>query len=135
MEINELTQSESRTASSDPRFEQGRSLVGGPVANEPRPRADQLRLATAERIGTLAKAADHAAGDLDASFPQTARFLRDTAAGFGQISNFFRDPKLDDITGLASNVRRKQPAAIVAGLVFVGMGLSWFLRRSEAAPM
>ena len=134
MDLTELEQSQQSGGSADRQI-QGGSLAGVSGAAPPGLRAEQNRHATAERIGTLAKAADHAADDLDASFPQTARFLHDTAAGFEHISNFLHDPKLDDITGLAGNVRRMQPAAIVAGLVLVGMGLSWVFRRSEAAPM
>ncbi|MBV8091448.1 MAG: hypothetical protein JO139_18120 [Alphaproteobacteria bacterium] len=134
MDLTELERSQQISGSADRQVE-GRPLAGVSGAAPARNSAEQHRLATAERIETLAKAADHAAGDLDASFPQTSRFLHDTAAGFEHISNFLHDPKLDDITGLAGNVRRMQPAAIVAGLVLVGMGLSWVFRRSEAAPM
>ena len=130
MELKELEQNQQFGGSADRRMEGG-SLAG--VSAPPQLSAERHRLATAERIGTLSTAAEHAASDLNGSFPQTAHFLHETAAGFGQISNFLRDPKLDDITGLASNVRHMQPAAIVAGLVLVGMGLSWVFRRSEAA--
>ena len=133
MDLTELEGNQQFGGSADRQVEGG-SLDGVSGAAQPRISGEQHRHAAAERIGTLAEAADHAADDLDASFPQTARFLHDTAAGFAQIVNFLRDPKLEDITGLVGNVRRKQPAAIVAGLVLVGMGLSWFLRRSEAAP-
>lgn len=134
MELKELERNPQLGGSVDRQIGGG-SLAGASSAAEPRVSAEQHRHATAERIGTLATAADHAAGDLNGSFPQTARFLHDTAAGFGQISNFLRDPKLDDITQLVSEVRRKQPAAIVTGVVLVAMGLSWFLRRSETAPI
>jgi hypothetical protein len=134
MDLTELERNQQLGGSADRQIE-GRSLAGVSGAAPPRISAEQHRHATAERIGTLAKAADHAAGDLNGSFPQTARFLHDTAAGFEHIADFLRDPKLDDITSLVGDVRRQQPAAIVAGLVLVGMGLSWFLRRSEAAPI
>jgi hypothetical protein len=129
MEVKELAQNKSRDVSSQ-RSEQGRSLVGAPDSNQPRPRADQLRQTTAERIGALAGATNHAAGDLETAFPQTARFLHDTAAGFEHISKFLSEPKLDDITGLIGDIGRRQPAAVVAGLVFAGLALSWFLKSS-----
>jgi hypothetical protein len=132
MEVKELAQNESRSGSVAWSFEQGRSPVGVPAANEPRPRTDQLRQVTAVHIGALAGAANHAAGDLEAAFPQTAHFLHDTAAGFEQISNFLRQPRLDDITALIGNMARRQPAAMVAGVVLIAMGLSWFLYRSES---
>jgi hypothetical protein len=134
MELKELEQNQQFGGSADRRMEGG-SLAAVSDAAQPRISGEQHRHAAAERIGTLAEAADHAADDLDASFPQTARFLHDTAAGFSQIVNFLRDPKLEDIADLVGNVRRKEPAAIVAGLVLIGMGLSWFLRRSEPASI
>jgi hypothetical protein len=82
------------------------------------------------RVGSLATAAHHAAGDLEEQFPQAARYMHDAASGFEHISNLLHDPNLDEVTALISNLGRKQPAAIVAGVVLIGLGLSWFLRHS-----
>jgi len=49
----------------------------------------QQRRATALRIGSLASAGHHAAGDLEEHFPQIARYIHDAAAGFEHISSFF----------------------------------------------
>jgi hypothetical protein len=85
------------------------------------------------RVGSLATAAHHAAGDLEEQFPQAARHMHDAASGFEHISNLLRDPNLDEVAALISNLGRKQPAAIVAGVVLIGLGLSWFLRNSGDA--
>ncbi len=132
MDLKELDRDQSHGGSADRHSEEGRSLVGAASMDQTRPSAEQMRRATAERIGTLAGAAYHAAGDLEAAFPQTARYLHDTAAGFDHISNLLRNPSLDDLATLIGNVRRKEPAAMVAGLVLIGLGLSWFLNRSQS---
>jgi len=90
----------------------------------------QQRRATAMRIGSLATAGHHAAGDLEEHFPQIARYIHDAAAGFEHISSFLRDPNLDEVANFIGNLGRKQPAAVVAGIFLVAVGLSWFLRSS-----
>jgi hypothetical protein len=90
----------------------------------------QQRQATALRIGSLAAAGHHAAGDLEEHFPQIARYINDAAAGFEHISSFLRDPNLDEVANFVGNLGRKQPAAVVAGVFLVAVGLSWLLRSS-----
>jgi hypothetical protein len=90
----------------------------------------QQRRATALRIGSLAAAGHHAAGDLEEHFPQMARYIHDAAAGFEHISSFLRDPNLDEVANFVGNLGRKQPAAVVAGVFLVAVRLSWFLRSS-----
>ena len=90
----------------------------------------QQRRATALRIGSLAAAGHHAAGDLEEHFPQMARYIHDAAAGFEHISSFLRDPNLDEVANFVGNLGRKQTAAVVAGVFLVAVGLSWFLRSS-----
>ena len=90
----------------------------------------QQRRATALRIGSLAAAGHHAAGDLEEHFPRMARYIHDAAAGFEHISSFLHDPNLDEVANFVGNLGRKQPAAVVAGVFLVAVGLSWFLRSS-----
>ena len=90
----------------------------------------QQRRVTALRIGSLATAGHHAADDLDEHFPQIARYIHDAATGFEHISSFLRDPNLDEVANFVGNLGRKQPAAVVAGVFLVAVGLSWFLRSS-----
>ena len=90
----------------------------------------QKRVMTAMRMGSLAAAAHHAAGDLEQQFPQAAGHIKDAAAGFEGIANLLRDPNLDEVAALIGKVGQRQPAAIVAAVVLVGLGLSWFLTNS-----
>jgi hypothetical protein len=126
VEINRLNQAESHSLSKD------LNLKGTRSPELTRETAEQ-RIATAMRVGSLAVAAHHAAGDLDEQFPQAARCMREAASGFERFSNLLRDPNLDEVTTLISNLGRKQPAAIVAGVVLIGLGLSWYLRNSGDA--
>ena len=91
----------------------------------------QQRRATALRMGSLAAAGHHAAGDLEEHFPQVARYIHDAAAGFEHISKFLHDPNLDEVATFVGNLGRKQPAAVVAGAFLVAVGLSWFLKSSN----
>ena len=52
--------------------------------------------------------------------------MREAASGFERFSNLLRDPNLDEVATLISNLGRKQPATIVAGVVLIGLGLSWY---------
>jgi hypothetical protein len=124
MGINQLNQAESHSLSKD------LNLKGTRSPELTRENAEPQRIATAIRMGSLAAAAHHAAGDLDEQFPQAARYMREAASGFERFSNLLRDPNLDAVATLISNLGRKQPAAIVAG---IGLGLSWYLRNSGDA--
>jgi hypothetical protein len=94
------------------------------------PPSGAQRLGAARRLGSLAAAARHMADDLDEEFPQAARYMHDAAAGFEHLSNFLRDPHLDDVAVLTANLGRYQPVAVVAGALLVGLGLSWLVKRS-----
>jgi hypothetical protein len=61
------------------------------------------------RVGSLADAAHHAAGDLDEQFPQAAGYMCQAAAGFERFSNLSRDPDLEEAATLISNLGRKHP--------------------------
>ena len=127
MELDELHEGVSHSLSTDQNLEGTRAL------EPPRESAERQRIATAMRVGSLATAAHHAAGDLEEQFPQAARYMHDAASGFESISNLLRDPNLDEVATLVRNLGRKQPAAIVAGVVLIGLGVSWFLRNSGEA--
>jgi hypothetical protein len=127
MELDELHEGVTHSLSKD------RILEGTRALEPTRESAERQRVATAQRVGSLARAAHHAAGDLEEQFPQAARYMDDAASGFESISNLLRDPNLDQVAALIGSLGRKQPAAIVAGVVLIGLGLSWFLTSSGDA--
>lgn len=127
MELDELHEGVTPGLSNDQNLEGTRALE--PTGES----AERQRVATPLRIGSLAMAARHAAGDLEEQFPRTARYMYDAASGFERISNLLRDPNLDNVAALIGNLDRKQPAAIVTGGALISPGLSWFLRNSGDA--
>ena len=131
MELDELHEGVSPSSSKDQNLEGTRQPVGVPTTQQTRETAEQQRRATARRIGSLATAGHHAAGDLEEQFPQAARYIHDASAGLEHISNLLRDPNLDEVANLIGNLGRKQPAAIVAAVVLIGLGLSWFLKSPD----
>ena len=129
MELDELHEGVSHSVSKDRHLEETRALE--PI----RESAKQQRVATATRMKSLTTAAKHAADDLEEQFPQAARYMHDAASGFESIANLLRDPNLDEVATLISNLGRKQPAAIVTSIVLIGLGLSWVLRNSGDAAL
>lgn len=127
MELDEIHEGVTYSSSKDRNLERARTPE--PI----RQSAERQRVATAQRVGSLAMAAHHAAGNLEGQFPQAARYMHDAASGFESISNLLRDPNLDEVATLVRNLGRKQPAAIVAGIVLIGLGLSWCLTNSGDA--
>ena len=109
---------------------EGARAVAGDTTNLTRKTTAQQRRATAMRIGSLAAAGHHAADDLDEHFPQIARYIHDAAAGFDHISSFLRDPNLDEVATFVGNLGRKQPAAVIAAVFLLAVGVSWFLTSS-----
>jgi hypothetical protein len=125
MELDELHEGVSQSPSMDQNLQGMRGLLRDPEA------AAQQRRATALRVGSLAAASHHAAGDLEEHFPQVARYIHDAAAGFDHISNFLHDPNLDEVATFVGNLGRKQPAAVIATVFLVALGVSWFVTSSN----
>jgi hypothetical protein len=126
MELDEIHEGANPSQSKDRNLEELRGLVG----SSPETTAQQRR-ATAMRMGSLATAGHHAAGDLEEHFPQVARYIHDAAAGFEHISKFLHDPNLDEVATFVGNLGRKQPAAVAAGAFLLVIGLAWFLKSSS----
>ena len=125
MELDELHEGVSQSPSTDRHLAGMRGLLTDAET------AAQQRRATASRVGTLAAAGHHAAGDLEEHFPQLARYIQDAAAGFDHISNFLHDPNLDEVATFVGNLGRKQPAAVIAAVFLLAVGVSWFLTSSS----
>ena len=100
------------------------------MTQDSRETAEQQRRMVAIRMGSLAVAGHHAASDIEEHFPQAAQYIQDAAAGLEHISHLLRDPHLDEIAALIGNLRRKQPAAIMAGIALASLGLVWLLKSS-----
>jgi len=130
MELDEqLHEGISHSLSKNQNLEGTRGQVGG-VTTQTSESAALQRRAAASRIGSLATAGHHAADDLEEHFPKVAGYIHDAAAGCEHISSFLRDPKLNEVATFVGNLGRKQPAAVIAAVFLVAVGLSWFLISS-----
>jgi hypothetical protein len=133
MELGELHEGVSQSLSNDQSLEGQRRQDSLPMTQDSLETAEQQRRVVAIRMGSLAVAGHHAAGDIEEHFPQAARYIHDAAAGLEHISHLLRNPHLDEIAALIGNLRRKQPAAIMAGIALASLGLVWLLKSASNA--
>jgi hypothetical protein len=130
MELGELHEGVSQSFSNDQSLEGEGRQNSLPMTQGSFETAEQQRRMVAMRMGSLAVAGHHAAKDIEEHFPQAAQYIQDAAAGLEHISHLLRDPHLDEIAALIGNLRRKQPAAIMAGIALASLGLIWLLKSS-----
>ena len=130
MELGELHEGVSQSLSNDQRLK-GQDRRGSLPMTQGSLETTEQRRVVAMRMGSLAVAGHHAAGDIEEYFPQAARHIRDAAAGLEHISHLLRDPHIEEIAVLIDNLRRKQPAAIMAGIALAGLGLAWLLKSAS----
>ena len=132
-ELDELHEGVSQGLSNDQSLEGEGRQNSLPMTQDSLETAEQQRRMVAMRMGSLAVAGHHAASDIEEHFPQAAQYIQDAAAGLEHISHLLRDPHLDEIAALIGNIRRKQPAAIMAGIALASLGLVWLLKSSGDA--
>ena len=130
MELGELHEGVSQSLSNDQSLEGEDRQNSLPMTQDSLDAAEQQRRMVAMRMGSLAVAGHHAASDIEEHFPQAAQYIQDAAAGLEHISHLLCDPHLDEIAALIGNIRRKQPAAIMAGIALASLGLIWLLKSS-----
>jgi len=84
---------------------------------------------TAEKVRGIASAAQHAATDLDKSFPHTAQYMRSTAAGINEIVDMVQNTDVEKMKNAARDLVVKQPVLFVAGVALLGIA-AWYLLSS-----
>jgi hypothetical protein len=129
-ELGELHEGVGQSLSNDQSLEGQRRQDSLSMTQDSIETAEQQRRMVAMQMGSLAVAGHHAASDIEEHFPQAAQYIQDAAAGLEHISHLLRDPHLDEIAALIGNIRRKQPAAIMAGIALASLGLIWLLKSS-----
>ena len=129
-ELGELHKGVSQTLSNDQSLGGKGRQVSLPMTQDSLETAEWQRHMVAVRMGSLGVAGHHAASDIEEHFPQAAQYIQDAADGLEHISHLLRDPHLDEIAALIGNIRRKQPAAIMAGIALASLGLIWLLKSS-----
>ena len=129
-ELGELHKGVSQTLSNDQSLGGKGRQVSLPMTQDSLETAEWQRHMVAVRMGSLAVAGHHVASDIEEHFPQAAQYIHDAAVGLEHISHLLRDPHLDQIAALIGSLRRKEPAAIMAGIAFASLGLVWLLKSS-----
>jgi hypothetical protein len=129
MELGELHEGVGPSLSNDQSLEEPRRPDSLPMMHTLET-AEQQRRMVAVRMGSLAVAGHHVASDIEEHFPQAAQYIQDAASGLEHISHLLRDPHLDQIAALIGSLRRKEPAAIMAGIALASLGLVWLLKSS-----
>ena len=95
---------------------------------------DQQKTAGADRLASLSRAAQNAAGDLDEQNPQVAKLVRDAASSVDKFAGDLRSSSLSDVVESVAGFARKQPVAFFAASVLAGFVLARFV-KSEPAPV
>ena len=129
-ELGEPHEGVSQTLSNDQSLGGKGRQVSLPMMRVSLETAEWQRRMVAVRMGSLAVAGHHVASDIEEHFPQAAQYIHDAAAGLEHISHLLRDPHLDQIAALIGSLRRKEPAAIMAGIALASLGLIWLLKSS-----
>ena len=94
---------------------------------------DQQKAMGADKISGVAKAAQNAASDLDASNPQMARLVRTAAENVDRIADDLRSSDIGDVISTLASFGRQQPVAFFGGAVLAGFILARFFKSD--APM
>jgi hypothetical protein len=89
------------------------------------------KAAGADVIADVAKAANHAADDLDRSTPDAARMIRNTAAGIEKVATNLRSDDLGQLFRSLRDFGRAQPIAFIGGAVLGGFIISRSVRSGR----
>ena len=89
---------------------------------------DQQKAMGADKISGVAKAAQNAASDLDASNPQMAKLVRTAAENVDRIADDLRSSDIGDVISTLATFGRQQPVAFFGGAVLAGFLLARFFK-------
>ncbi|HEX4769017.1 MAG TPA: hypothetical protein VH414_22360 [Lichenihabitans sp.] len=89
---------------------------------------DQQKIAGADQVAGVAKAAQAAAGDLQQTSPQLAKLVRAAAESVDHVADDIRSSDLADLLGSLSDFGRRRPVAFFGGAVLAGFLLTRFLK-------
>jgi hypothetical protein len=92
--------------------------------------AERQKAAGADQFGRVVGAVHGAAGALQQELPGVAAYIDDAASRLEQAASAVRERSLETLARDASDLGRRQPAALFAGSVLVGFALARFLKSS-----
>ena len=93
----------------------------------------QQKDAGAAQLAGLAKAAQNAAGELDAQNPTVARAVRDAAETVDRMAENLRSSDVRQLLQTMTTLARTYPVAVFAGSLLTGFALARFL-KADAVP-
>ena len=94
---------------------------------------DQQKVAGADQVAGVAKAAQAAAGDLQQTSPQLAKLVRAAAESVDHVADDIRASDLAELLGSLSDFGRRRPVAFFGGAVLAGFLLTRFLKSDASS--
>ena len=90
----------------------------------------------ADYLGSIAQAADRAAGEFDQSLPMAANYIRQASEQIQGFADGVRNKDMRALLGEVESFARKQPALFFGGAVMLGFAALRFLKSSapNSAP-
>jgi hypothetical protein len=104
--------------------------AAGQVQDKMQQAVSQQKSAGADYIGSLAQAAERAAGEFDQAMPQAARYIRQASEQIQSVADTVRERDMRDLVGEVETFARRQPGLFFGGAVILGFAALRFLKSS-----
>jgi hypothetical protein len=104
--------------------------AAGQVQDTMQRAVSQQKSAGADYIGSIAQAAERAAGEFDDAMPQAAHYIRQASEQIQSVADTVRDRDMRDLVGEVENFARRQPALFFGGALVLGFAALRFLKSS-----
>jgi ElaB/YqjD/DUF883 family membrane-anchored ribosome-binding protein len=105
----------------------------GQVQDKVQQAVSQQKSAGADYIGSIAQAAQRAAGEFDDAMPQAAHYIRQASEQIQGVADTVRERDMRDLVGEVENFARQQPTLFFGGAVILGFAALRFLKSSAPA--
>lgn len=124
---------ETGSGSAGERVKEKAASLGDEASKRAMQAAEKQKRAGADRMGSVARAVQGAAGDLEHEMPQAAGLMQDAARWLEETSADVSNRSIDDIMGQVRDFARRQPATFFGGALVAGFVVSRFLKSSAPA--
>lgn len=91
---------------------------------------NEQKTASADYLGTIAEAAQRAAGEFDTDAPQAAEYIRKAAGQIETVANAVRDRDIRELVDEVQEFARRQPTLFFGGAVILGFAALRFFKSS-----
>ena len=93
--------------------------------------AQRQKAAGADYIGSIAEAADRAAGEFENTLPPAARYIRMASEQLQGVADAIRDRNSRELIGEVRSFARRQPELFFGGALLLGFAAWRFYRSAE----